>query len=156
MGRFNTSQPFFCLSIDLGPFIHPFNKHLMNSYKKHRVKCRFGQGGELNQDSAQTNPLGTYGGNVGGKERMESIHTTSGIPLVWTSLSLEHTSLGNCKQHESLQATTTLDYTWQGNPKTNPDIEMQEYLQSFFFFNKYLLTAYLDQAQKAISQRQDS
>lgn len=63
---------------------------------------------------------------------MESIHTTSGIPLVWTSLSLEHTSLGNCKQNESLQATTTRDYTWQGNPKTNPDIEMQEYLQSFF------------------------
>lgn len=105
----------------------------MNSYNKHRVKYRFGQGGELNQDSAQTNPLGTYGGKVGGKERMESIHTTSGIPLVWTSLSLEHTSLGNCKQNESLQATTTLDYTWQGNPKTNPDIEMQEYLQSFFF-----------------------
>lgn len=64
--------------------------------------------------------MGTDGGKVGGTERMESIHTASRIPLVWTSLSLKHTSLGNCKQKESLQATTTLAYTWQGNPKTNP------------------------------------
>jgi hypothetical protein len=54
---------------------------------------------------------------------MESIHPTSRIPLVWTSLNLEHTSLGNCKQNESPQATTMLDYSWQNNHKTNPGSE---------------------------------
>lgn len=81
----------------------------------------------------------------------QGTHTASRIPLVWTSLSLQHISLGNCKQNESLQATTTLDYTWQGNFETNLDsgninAEGQEYLQSlFFFFNpsEYLLNAYL-------------